>query len=289
VIGAGLVVGLLAAASGSPGPPPEPPAVPFIGGSLDRPPEVVLTPAFGDLTFRRPVQVVAAPGGTGSLFVVEQGGRVHQVTGRNGDARGRVFLDLGTRLLTEHNEEGLLGLAFHPRFRDNGHVFVAYTAPPRRLVVARLTAEPDRSSARLETEVALLSVDKPYGNHNGGMVAFGKDGMLYASIGDGGLRADPHDHGQGLGTLLGKIVRLDVDRSANGLPMAVPCDNPFVGTPGARPEIWALGLSADGAVLLGMAAGGIWRHQAGRLSPASPEGEELSADPATAEDVGAGQ
>jgi glucose/arabinose dehydrogenase len=139
---------------------------------------------------------------------------------------------------------GLLGLAFHPRFGENRFFFVNYTADnPLRTVVSRFEADPaDPDRALASSEKIILEFSQPYRNHNGGQIGFGPDGYLYVATGDGGARGDPHGNAQSLGTLLGKILRIDVDRSEEGRAYAVPDDNPFRGRDRARGEIWAYGL-----------------------------------------------
>jgi hypothetical protein len=180
---------------------------------------------------------LTAPPGDPRLFVVEKDGRVVIVAG--GAVLPTPFLDLRGQVSTG-SEQGLLSLAFHPDFAANGRFFVNYTDPAgdTRVVEYRVSpADPDRvdpGSARV-----VLAIEQPFSNHNGGLVLFGPDGMLYVGMGDGGSGGDPQGNGQNLGTLLGKILRIDVD---GGQPYASPDDNPFVDTAGARPEIWAYGL-----------------------------------------------
>jgi hypothetical protein len=180
---------------------------------------------------------LTAPPGDPRLFVVEKDGRVVIVAG--GAVLPTPFLDLRGQVSTG-SEQGLLSLAFHPDFAANGRFFVNYTDPAgdTRVVEYRVSpADPDRAdpgSARV-----VLAIEQPFSNHNGGLVLFGPDGMLYVGMGDGGSGGDPQGNGQDLGTLLGKILRIDVD---GGQPYASPDDNPFVDTAGARPEIWAYGL-----------------------------------------------
>ncbi len=210
----------------------------------DGPPSVVLEKAFPKLLFERPVDLQAPPDGSGRLFVAEQDGRV-LVFPRRGDAdTAAVFLDIRDRVGYDKGEMGLLGLAFHPRFKENRFLFVNYTADnPRRTVISRFEADPaDPGRALASSEKIILEFSQPYRNHNGGQIGFGPDGYLYIAAGDGGSGGDPHGNGQNLGTLLGKILRIDVDRSQEGLAYAVPDDNPFRGRDGARGEVWAYGL-----------------------------------------------
>lgn len=185
----------------------------------------------------RPVHLVAAPGDD-RLYVVEQPGRI-RVVEKDGTLRREPFLDLTDRVGTNGSERGLLGLAFHPRYRENGFLFVDYTDRSGNTRVERYTARADHQTADPASAHLVLEQDQPYANHNGGHVLFGTDGMLYVTFGDGGSGGDPQNRAQNLGTLLGKILRLDVD---HGGRYAIPRDNPFVGRTGARGEIWAWGL-----------------------------------------------
>jgi glucose/arabinose dehydrogenase len=187
--------------------------------------------------FEEPVYLTAPPGDAARLFVVERTGRVRIV--RGGTVLARPFLDLSERVSTLGSEQGLLSIAFHPEHASNGRFYASYTntAGDTRIVRYTLSADPDVADAASGDTV--LAVDQPYANHNGGLVAFGPDGYLYVGLGDGGAGGDPHGHGQNPGTLLGSLLRLDVDVATR---YAVPGDNPFVRRTGARPEIWALGL-----------------------------------------------
>lgn len=203
---------------------------------------------FSRLKFKRPVELTHAPDGTDRLFVVEQQGTIRVFENRDDVESSQLFLDLRDVTLRQGNEEGLLGLAFHPKFRDNGHFFVYYsTRPgggtPRASVVSRFTVSPeDPDQADRRSERKLLEIEQPYSNHNGGSLRFGPDGYLYIGLGDGGKADDPHVNGQNLETLLGSILRIDVDREENGKPYAIPKDNPFADRAEARGEIWAYGL-----------------------------------------------
>jgi glucose/arabinose dehydrogenase len=154
----------------------------------------------------------------------------------------KVFLDIQSRV-TVSSEEGLLGLAFHPKYATNGHFYVNYDAlNPRRTVLARYSVsatDPDKADPG--SEVVVLQFNQPYPNHKGGQLVFGKDGFLYIATGDGGSGGDPKGNGQSLNTLLGKILRIDVDNPSGGLNYGIPSDNPFAGTTN-RGEIWAYGL-----------------------------------------------
>ncbi|MCY4112926.1 MAG: PQQ-dependent sugar dehydrogenase [Chloroflexi bacterium] len=187
--------------------------------------------------FVRPVYAGHAGDGTGRLFVIEKEGRIRIVA--DGQLAPDPFLDITGIVSSRANERGLLGLAFHPDYASNGRFFVNYTQLRGATVVAeyRVSADPDRADPR--SAQVLLTQDQPFANHNGGMLAFGPDGMLYVALGDGGAAGDPQNHGQRLDTWLGTLLRLDV--SEPGV-YRVPSDNPFVGVAEARAEIWAYGL-----------------------------------------------
>ncbi len=151
------------------------------------------------------------------------------------------FLDIQdrvTQLGSPSDERGLLGLAFHPEYAETGNFFVNYTDRQGSTQIARFNRTEDPNRADPDSEFRLLTIGQPFGNHNGGDLTFGPDGMLYIAMGDGGSGGDPQGNGQSLETLLGKLLRIDVDREK---PYAIPADNPFRGEGGA-PEIWAYGL-----------------------------------------------
>lgn len=200
----------------------------------------------------RPVDIVHAGDGSGRLFVVEQPGRIRFV--RGGAPSAQPFLDIQTLVLSG-DERGLLGLAFHPAFAANGRFYVNYTRQPDgATVVARYRVTdgaPDLADPA--SGEVLLTIAQPYPNHNGGTLRFGPDGLLYIGTGDGGSGNDPGDRAQDPQSLLGKMLRIDVD---GGAPYAIPPGNPHASGQGGRPEIWASGLrnpwkfSFDGPTLL---------------------------------------
>ncbi len=229
-----------------------------------------LRPAFPNLTFDKPLALTYVPDGTDRLAVTTQDGVVYLVPNRPDVAPQdvREFLDLKDRVLRTDFEEGLLGLAFHPRFKENGQVFAFYstkTVEPRGSIVARYRLTADKSRVDPASEEILLKYSKPYGNHDGGSLEFGPDGMLYVGIGDGGLRDDPHGNGQNLEVLLGKILRIDVDHRAPGLNYAIPRDNPFADRGGkVRGEIWALGIRNPWRLSFDMKDGTCWLGDVGQ-------------------------
>ena len=193
--------------------------------------------------FKIPVQLVD-PGVGRRLVVVEQEGRLIAADAATSSNR-TVLLDLTDRV-NYGGEKGLLSVAFHPKFARNGRLFVNYTTgadkKDLRTHIAEFKADPQLGTVDRASEKVLLSFAQPYANHNGGLVLFGPDGLLYIGNGDGGAANDPHNNGQRLDTLLGKMLRIDVDRVPAGQGYGIPKDNPFVATKDARPEIWAYGL-----------------------------------------------
>jgi glucose/arabinose dehydrogenase len=222
--------------SPAPAPAPDPSKRPI--------PRIRVSRLFPSLQLRRPVQALQAPGDARSLYVLEQAGRIVRLDLQDTSVTSApTWMDIREQVNDRGNEEGLLSMAFHPKFAENGQFFLYYTASsPRRSELTRFTV--DRASGKPDVRSAkvLLEIPQPYSNHNGGTALFGPDGMLYLSIGDGGAANDPHNHGQNPSTLLGTVIRIDVDRAEGDKPYAVPSDNPFVGNAKAAPEVWAYGL-----------------------------------------------
>lgn len=184
-----------------------------------------------------PVGISNAGDGSGRLFILEKYGRIHIL--RDGILLPQPFLDIKNKVNAEV-ERGLLGLAFHPNYLSNGFFYLFYTrAQDGAIILARYHVSTNPDVADPNSEAILLTLDHPLPIHNGGQLAFGFDGKLYMAIGDSDEQGDPNNHAQDLGKLYGKILRLDVD---SAFPYAIPADNPFVGKPGARGEIWVLGL-----------------------------------------------
>lgn len=221
---------------------------------------LVAVPAFESLQFDKPLWLGHARDGRGRMFVAEQPGTIRVFEGRPDVETSEVFLDLRDRVRTEHNEEGLLGVAFAPDFARTGHFFVYYSASrPRRVVISRFTATGDHADPA--SERVLLEVEQPYGNHNGGWLDFGPDGALYIGLGDGGSAGDPEHRAQNTNSLLGKMLRLNV--APDGAAV-VPPDNPFVGHKGVRPEIWALGLRNPWRCSFDRQQGDLWCGDVGQ-------------------------
>jgi glucose/arabinose dehydrogenase len=232
-------------------------------------PAISLSPAYPQLTFVRPVLLTHAGDGTNRVFVVEQIGRIRVFENSSGAEETKTFLDIRAKVLSPprgNNEEGLLALAFHPKYKENGRFFVYYSAAgPRRGVLSEFTvSESDPDVADASSEKVILEVEQPYGNHNGSSINFGPDGMLYYSLGDGGWANDPHGNGQNLGTLLGTIMRIDIDSQSDGKPYAIPNDNPFVDRQGARGEIWAYGLRNVWRMAFDPNTGDLWAADVGQ-------------------------
>ena len=213
-----------------------------------------------------PVDVTSARDGSGRLFVVEQGGTIRIV------ADGRVvetpFLDISDQV-TSGGERGLLGIAFHPDFPTDPRFFVDYTDDHGDTVIASFTVDPTNPDvADPASELVLLTITQPFANHNGGAVTFGPDGLLYIAMGDGGSGGDPEGNGQRLDTLLGKILRIDVQGpdATSAAPYAVPSGNPYVGSadPDARPEIWLTGLRNPWRIRFDAPTGDLWIGDVGQ-------------------------
>ena len=190
----------------------------------------------------KPIMILPVPDQTGRSLLVLQDGRILLLSKT---LKPSTFLDMtGEEMIDNSFEEGLLGLVFHPKYPKDKRFFLYHTLqnPKRSVLVERRIDDPGKLTVDASHGRVLLEVDQPYWNHNSGIPVFGPDGFLYLSTGDGGKANDPHDFGQNTFSLLGKILRIDVNTKDGDLKYGIPEGNPFVGKPGFRPEIWALGL-----------------------------------------------
>jgi glucose/arabinose dehydrogenase len=211
--------------------------------------------------------------GSGLLYAVGQGGDISAVSS-DGDVQAEPFLDISERI-SAGGEQGLLGLAFHPDYESNGRFFVNYTDLRGDTVIsefARSDASAGMVLADAGSERILLTIDQPYANHNGGMIAFGPDGYLYIGMGDGGSGGDPLGNGQSPRALLGKMLRIDVD---NGDPYGIPSDNPFANDAGTAPEIWDFGMRNPWRFSFDRETGDLFIGDVGQSAQ-----EEIDAEPA---------
>lgn len=205
----------------------------------------IIVEAFTNLSFDRPLNIQHAGDETNRLFVEEQGGVIYVFENDEDVSEKTVFLDISERVTDRQNEQGLLGLAFHPEYESNGYFYVNYTAAGSGdTIISRFSVSDDNpGQAGPNSELEILTFNQPFGNHNGGHLAFGPDGYLYISAGDGGGAGDPNENAQDRTTLLGSILRIDIDNATDGKPYGIPEDNPFAGNnEGYREEIFAYGL-----------------------------------------------
>lgn len=221
----------------------------------------------------QPTDITGAADGLNRLFVLEKRGRIRIIL--NDQLRPTPFLDITDRVGSNSSEQGLLGLAFHPRFYENGYLYVNYTDRNGDTRISRFTASGDMVDPRSEKRI--LAVKQPYANHNGGAVKFGPDGCLYIALGDGGSQGDPFDNAQSGNSLLGKILRIDVD---NGDPYVIPADNPYAGSGEVYQELWAIGLRNPWRISFDPLTGDLWigdvgqsaREEINRIPSGAPGG-----------------
>jgi glucose/arabinose dehydrogenase len=210
--------------------------------------------------FTNPVLVTNAGDSSGRLFVVEQGGRIRII--KNGSVLATPFLDIHNGISTG-GEQGLLGLAFHPNYKTNHKLYVNFTNRNGDTAISeyRVTTNPDRVSTA--TGRRIITIDQPYSNHNGGNLAFGPDGYLYIGMGDGGSAGDPGNRAQNVNSLLGKILRINVNGTSGSRQYRIPSSNPYVGRTG-RDEIWARGLRNPWRWSFDRATGNLWIGDVGQ-------------------------
>ncbi len=231
--------------------------------------------------FNGPVEIKNA--GDDRLFIVEQSGRI-RILNQDGTINSTPFLDLTNTVEAGGFEQGLLGLAFHPDYATNGQFFVNYTenvSGSDFSVIERFTVSSDPNVADPNSNTPLLSVSQPFSNHNGGCIQFGPDGYLYIALGDGGSGGDPGNRSQNLNTLLGKLLRIDIDNPDAGLNYGIPNDNPFVNDSDALNEIWAYGLRNPWKFSFDSDTNDLWIADVGqnqieeinRVTPSSTGGE----------------
>ena len=226
-----------------------------------------LVDAYPNLSFTRPVDYQYADDSTNRVFVVEQRGVISVFEDDPVVSDKQVFLDISGPVDDKSNEEGLLGLAFHPDYLRNGYFYLNYTIDnPARTRISRFQADPSNpNQASRDSELVLLEFEQPFGNHNGGQVAFGPDGFLYIAVGDGGSGGDPKGNGQNRKTLLGSILRIDVDQPSGERAYGIPVDNPFVGnTEDFREEIYAYGLRNPWRFSFDTETGQLWTGDVGQ-------------------------
>ena len=217
----------------------------------------------------RPIVMTHAGDGSNRMFVATQRGAIYVFPNSPEAKEAKLFLNIRDQVADwkRNNEEGFLGLAFHPEYKHNGQFFVCYTATgePRTSVVSRFTvSSTDANVAEPTSEEVVMKIPQPFANHNGGSIAFGHDGYLYIGLGDGGARNDPLGHGQNLNTLMGSLLRIDVNTKQNGKNYGIPADNPFVNRQGAHPEIFAYGFRNIWRLSVDRMTGAMWAADVGQ-------------------------
>ena len=239
-------------------PAPTPGLTPVQGIRLER--------VFPKLDFQRLTNLAQPDDGQSHIFVTEQPGQIHVFPIDPETTDTEVFLDIRDRVSESGNEEGLLGLAFDTKYSANGHFYVYYSASsPRRSVLSRFSVnQSDPNIADPSSETIILEIPQPYKNHNGGQIAFGPDGYLYIGLGDGGSSGDPMGNAQNISTLLGAILRIDVESISENKSYGIPLDNPFVDINGAREEIWAYGLRNPWRFSFDAMTGSLWTGDVGQ-------------------------
>jgi glucose/arabinose dehydrogenase len=216
----------------------------------------------------RPIELLHASDGTGRIFVANQSGMIHVLPTDSKTKKAKLFLDIRKKVhqWRVDDEEGLLGIAFHPDYKKNGYFFLYYSneGQDRGAVVVRYSTSDDPDKANPDSEVILMNIQQPFSNHNGGPMTFGHDGYLYIAMGDGGGRNDPERLGQKLDTFMGSVMRIDVDKKEGGKNYGIPKDNPFLNNPKAKPELYAYGLRNVWRISTDPKTGRIWIGDVGQ-------------------------
>lgn len=227
--------------------------------------QVKIVNAYPNLNFNQPTDYQVADSSSGFVYVTERPGRILRLENNSKTSSATTVLDISDQISTT-GEGGLLGLAFHPNYTENGLLFVYYTAPaPFRSVVSRFEANTTTGSVDKSSETVIFELDQPYTNHNGGQIRFGHDGYLYIALGDGGSGGDPMGNGQDRTTLLGSMLRIDVDQSRNEQNYTIPSDNPFFGNEeGFKEEIFAYGLRNPYRFSFDAETGELWTGDVGQ-------------------------
>ena len=227
-------------------------------------PKITASRIWKEAKLRRPIQLVQRPDNNDLVYIAEQSGRIVELDRSKDPVTTTTWLDYRDPVNDQFNEQGLLSMAFHPKFATDRRVFLYYSAEsPMREVLASMKVGDD---GKPDPKTATIILEQPSfeWNHNGGTVLFGPDGMLYLSFGDGGSGTDPWGHGQEMATWLGKVIRIDVDRVEAGQTYSVPADNPFVGQAGIKPEIWASGLRNVWRMSFDRSTGDLWGGDVGQ-------------------------
>ncbi len=222
-----------------------------------------------ELPLVRAIMLTNAGDGSGRKFVASQMGKVYVLPDDESATEAKLFFDMESKVFYKdnENEQGFLGMAFHPKFKENGEFFVYYstTEKPLTSVISRFKVDPSNPTQALaSSEEEIMRIDQPFWNHNGGTLAFGPDGYLYVGLGDGGKFGDPYGNAQNLSTLLGSILRIDVDHRDGDKAYSVPKDNPFVSKAGAAPEIYAYGVRNIWRLAFDRADGTLWAADVGQ-------------------------
>ena len=206
--------------------------------------QLKIVKAFPEISFNLPVDLQYAPDNSDRIFVVDQQGFINVFPNDSSVTSSNVFLNISDSISRAGNEEGLLGLAFHPNYKENGFFFVYYSSigGPKSIIARYTVSDTNANKANQSTKKIIMEIEQPFRNHNGGQVAFGPDGYLYIALGDGGSGGDPKGNGQNRKTLLGSILRINID-VADSIQYSIPADNPFFGNDSSwREEIFAYGL-----------------------------------------------